>query len=316
MPIPPSLEAATAAVRYVDILSDDGTVIRAWTNDPMATIDGPTIVLCNGLGTSPWVWPALLAPKGGVRVVSWNHRGTGGSPRPVDPTAVGVSDFVADALSVMDHFGVGRTVLVGWSVGVATMFELAAAHPERVAGLFAVAGVPGSPFPATLGPCGVPAPVADLLARAWSQTWCLAGPLVSPLARRIPVGPRTVTALARARVLGTIPDPAHPDHLAFAALALAEFLRTPVEWYFHLALRSADHRFASVRRIQVPVRFVAGTFDLVASSRRMAAVAAQMPQAELIRLRGSHLLPLEHPDRVHRLLVDFLERVAGSALRR
>ena len=43
---------ATPRVRFVDVLSDDGTRLRAWTNDPDGTIDGPTVVLCNGLGTS------------------------------------------------------------------------------------------------------------------------------------------------------------------------------------------------------------------------------------------------------------------------
>ena len=76
---------APCEIGYVDVLSDDGTRLRAWTNDPDGTIDGPTVVLCNGLGTNPWAWPALLEPDCGVRVVSWNHRGTGGSARPDRP---------------------------------------------------------------------------------------------------------------------------------------------------------------------------------------------------------------------------------------
>jgi hypothetical protein len=55
---------------FHEVLSDDGTELRAWTNDPDGEIDGPTIVLCNGLGTNPWSWPALLKPDCGVRVRS------------------------------------------------------------------------------------------------------------------------------------------------------------------------------------------------------------------------------------------------------
>ena len=133
----------TASLGFRDVLSDDGTLLRAWTNDPEGLIDGPTVVLCNGLGTSPYAWPALLDPACGVRVVSWNHRGTGGSDRPADPLHVEIQHFVQDGLSVMDHFGIDQAVLMGWSMGVNTMFELAVHHPERVRGLFAVAGVPG-----------------------------------------------------------------------------------------------------------------------------------------------------------------------------
>ena len=41
---------------------------------------------------------------------------------------------------------------MGWSMGVNTMFELAFRHPERVSGLFAVAGVPGDTFATMLAP--------------------------------------------------------------------------------------------------------------------------------------------------------------------
>ena len=43
----------TASLGFSDLLSDDGTHLRAWTNDPEGVIDGPTVVLCNGLGTNP-----------------------------------------------------------------------------------------------------------------------------------------------------------------------------------------------------------------------------------------------------------------------
>ena len=124
------------ALRFHDVTSADGTRLRAWTNDG----DGPTVLLCNGLGTNPHAWPALLRRDCGVRVVSWNHRGTGGSDRPADPDRIGVEAFVEDAIAVLDDAGVDRCVVAGWSFGVNTAFELAVLAPERVSGLFAVAG--------------------------------------------------------------------------------------------------------------------------------------------------------------------------------
>src|ERR1700712_3134555 len=90
------------ALRFFSVTAYDGTELQAWTND----VDGPTVLLCNGLGTNPYAWPALLDPDCGVRVISWNHRGTGGSQRPTDSAHVGIEAFVEDALAVMDDAGV------------------------------------------------------------------------------------------------------------------------------------------------------------------------------------------------------------------
>ena len=73
----------------------------------------PTVLLCNGLGTNPYAWPALLDPDCGVRVISWNHRGVGGSARPTDPDRVGQEVFVEDALAVLDDAGVDACAVVG-----------------------------------------------------------------------------------------------------------------------------------------------------------------------------------------------------------
>ena len=94
LPIPGGHES----LRFYDVTSADGTRLRAWTNDA----DGPTVLLCNGLGTNPYAWPALLRSDCGVRVISWNHRGVGGSDRPVDRNRVDVTAMVEDAVAVLD----------------------------------------------------------------------------------------------------------------------------------------------------------------------------------------------------------------------
>ena len=114
------------ALRYYTVTSGDGTELQAWTND----VDGPTVLLCNGLGTNPYSWPALLDPDCGVRVISWNHRGTGGSERPVDTEHVGIDAFAEDAIAVLDDAGIDACVLMGWSMGVNTMFEVAVTLPR------------------------------------------------------------------------------------------------------------------------------------------------------------------------------------------
>jgi pimeloyl-ACP methyl ester carboxylesterase len=304
MPASAARAATAESIAFHDVLSDDGTRLTAWTNDPDGLLPGPTVVLCNGLGTGPWVWPALLRPECGVRVVSWNHRGTGGSDRPADPRRVGIEEFVEDALSVMDHFGVAEGVLLGWSMGVNTMFELAVGHPERVSGLFAVAGVPGDTFATMLGPLHLPHAAARAITVSLSRVLRYGGRALTPLVSRLPVGPRAVDVLTHTGFMFPVPDP------ELAAVAIADFLTTPVDWYFHLALRTSRHARVSLRGIKVPTEFVAATYDVLAGARDMKTAADRVEGATYVELRASHFVQMEQPDRVHALLVDFLDRVS------
>lgn len=303
--MPASSVGTTSATHlaFHEVRSDDGTRLRAWTNDPDGAIDGPTVVLCNGLGTSAWAWPAFLDPDCGVRVVSWNHRGTGGSERPVDDDHVGIEAFAEDGLSVMDHFGIDRAVLVGWSMGVNTMFEIAVDHPERVAGLFAVAGVPGDTFATMLGPLRLPPAVTRTVTVGLARLLRAGGHLVTPVSSRLPVSRRAIDVLSHSGLMMPVADP------ELARLAVAAFLQTPIEWYFHVALHTSRHPRVRLSAVRAPAAFVGGTWDLLAGPRAMASAAARMADATYAELRGSHFLQMEHPDEVHRLLLEFVRRV-------
>jgi pimeloyl-ACP methyl ester carboxylesterase len=303
MPTSAARAATTSSISYHDILSDDGTHLRAWTNDPDLLIDGPTVVLCNGLGTNPFMWPALLRPDCGIRVVSWYHRGTGGSERPRDPSHVEIQHFVEDGLSVMDHFGIDRAVLMGWSMGVNTMFEMTVRHPERVSGLFAVCGVPGDTFRTMLAPLLIPRPVARALTVNLARLLKHSGWALTPVTSRLPIGPRTIDVLTLSRFLFRMPDP------ELAAVAIREFLQVPVQWYAHLALSTSRHARVPLSGVTVPAMFVSAKHDVLAGSRDMKSAAERIPGASYVELDGSHFIQIERPERVHQLLLDFLERV-------
>lgn len=289
-PTPPGL-----ALRYFYVTAADGTRLRAWTND----VDGPTVLLCNGLGTNAYCWPALLEPDCGVRVVSWDHRGIGGSDRPVDPTHVTVPHIVADAVAVMDAAGLRSAPMMGWSIGVNTMFEMAVMHPERVDGLFAVAGVPGDTFASMLAPLGVPRflrkPVTVTLARLMEA----AGVPLSLVARRLPVGPVTGEVLTHSGFMFPSAD------VVALRRAVKEFLTTPVDWYMHLARHASEHLRVSLASITVPTYFFAGTYDVLAAASDMRS-AAERTGGTYVELKGSHFLQLEQPAVVHEHLKRFL----------
>jgi pimeloyl-ACP methyl ester carboxylesterase len=303
MPTSAARAATRTSLAFQDVRSDDGTRITAWTNDAEGLIDGPTVVLCNGLGTSAWVWPALLRPECGVRVISWNHRGTGGSDRPADASHVGVDSLVEDGLSVMDHFGIDQAVLMGWSIGVNTMFELAFRHPERVRGLFAVAGVPGDTFATMLGPLRLPHFVARGMTVNVARALRFAGRAITPVSSRLPVGPRAIYLLTHSGFMFPVPDP------ELAAVAVKDFLTTPIDWYMRLAIATSEHGRVSLSRLEVPVMFVAGNWDILSGARDMASAAERITDSEYVELRGSHFIQMEQPEHVHQLLLEFLERV-------
>lgn len=298
------MTSATApSLRFYDVYSADGTRLRAWTNDA----EGPTVLLCNGLGTNPYAWPALLRADCGVRVISWNHRGVGGSDRPADEDRVGIDAFVEDALAVLDDAGLDSAVVAGWSIGVNTAFELAKRHPERVTGLFALAGVPGATFASMLGPLRVPRPLRAPITVGLSYVVREVGHLFSPVTRAMPVNRITAEMLRHSGFMFPSADQ------RVVRTAVREFLTTDVDWYFHLAVAAARHERVSLRGIKVPASFVAGRYDVLAHNADIKTAAARIPGAVYHELSGSHFLQMEHPERVHAELLDLVHRVQGAA---
>lgn len=279
------------------VTSTDGTAIAGWRNDG----DGPPVLICNGLGTPPAAWPRVIASDRGFRVASWYYRGTGGGERPTDPERITVDDHVQDALSVMDLEGMDRVLLACWSLGVNIGFELARQHPDRVAGILAVAGVPGGTFQSIGGRLNVPKPLRYGLGFSGAQLMRRLGPAMSWTARRIPLNRATATVINHS---GMVLPAARPEWLL---PALEEFREHDFRWYFTLALAGAKHAPMDLTFVTVPVTLVAGQHDVITSTEDMVDAAARIPHAELRVLPGSHFLPLEYPDE----LADELDALAA-----
>ncbi|MFG2560175.1 alpha/beta fold hydrolase [Streptomyces sp. NPDC048496] len=71
-----------------------------------------------------------LAPA--WRVIAPDQRGHGESDRPLDYARQG---YIADAVAVLDHLGLGPVVVLGHSLGGVNAYQLAARYPERVLAL-------------------------------------------------------------------------------------------------------------------------------------------------------------------------------------
>lgn len=284
-------------VRYYDVYSADGTRIRAWTNDA----SGPTVLLSNGLGTNPHSWPAFLSPTSDVRIVSWNHRGVGGSARPAD-RRVDLDSYVEDAIAVMDDAGIESAVIASWSAGVTVAFELAARFPERVDGILAVAGVPGNTYATMLAPFKVPPILAKRIMANLTHAAKLGGTYAHPVSRNLPWTTWTANLLRYSRMIR--PEADTED----LRVLMQEFCRTDPGWYSHLALGILKQRRIPLSGIRVPVTFLAGKHDILTGSRDMLTASQRIPGSRFRELAASHFIPIEFPDVVTDELLDLIQR--------
>jgi len=281
-----------------DYPSSDGTAIRGWRGDG----DGIPVVLSNGLGTIPQAWPGLMSADSGYRVRTWYYRGTFGSQRPADLGRIRVEDHVDDMVALMDHESIDRALVACWSIGVNIAFEFTQRHPDRVAGLMAVAGVPGGTFGTMGGPWRIPRRLRHPLAVGAARALRAAGPVLTPLAHRIPVNDRVAWLLSHS---GVMRPAARAEVLT---PMLGEFLRQDWSWYMSLAVAAAEHASMDVSFVRCPTTLVAGEHDVMTSMHDVMSTAARIPGAQITVLPGSHFLPMEYPDLINTALAELAAR--------
>jgi pimeloyl-ACP methyl ester carboxylesterase len=98
--------------------------------------EGPPIVLVHGFAASVGMnwkvtgWVKTLT-RDGRRVVALDCRGHGRSGKPRDPDAYAGEQMPADVIRLMDHLGVERADLMGYSMGGLISSYLLVHHSER-----------------------------------------------------------------------------------------------------------------------------------------------------------------------------------------
>jgi pimeloyl-ACP methyl ester carboxylesterase len=105
----------------------------------------PPVLLVMGLGMNATGWwrtvPVLAAA--GLRVIAFDNRGVGRSPRTPGPYSV--PQLADDAVAVMAAAGIERAHVYGISLGGMIAQEIALRHPVRVDALVLGATTPGGP---------------------------------------------------------------------------------------------------------------------------------------------------------------------------
>jgi len=279
--------------------SSDGTVVHGWTCG-----GGTDVLLSNGLGSGAAAWPRIVGDHTGFRSVGWHYRGLAGSPRPSEERNITVDHHVDDAVSVLDAAEMTRVLVVAWSVGVNVAFELALRHPDRVAGILAVSGVPGGTFGAMFAPARLPAPLRHSIGVSAARLMRAAGPAVGAVSRRVEPTPALVRRLAR---LGVVDRDVDVESMRST---LDGFAQHDFRWYFTLALGFAEHRAMDLSDLDCPSLFVTGSKDMLASVNDVTDAAAAIAGADLTIVPGTHYLPLEQPELMRELLSRLARRSA------
>lgn len=123
-----------------------GGMIRARA-DGEAQEDRPWILLSNSLASDLSMWDAQIPLlTRGYRVLRYDTRGHGRSA--VAQGGTGIPDLAADALAVMDVFGIGACTFMGLSLGGMTALQLALSHPQRIERLVCCDAFAVTPAPA------------------------------------------------------------------------------------------------------------------------------------------------------------------------
>lgn len=298
---------ACAADRRVTVAADDGVPLAVRV---LGADDAPvTVVFVHGHCLRGETWSLLgeqLARQhSSARLVSYDHRGHGGSGAG-DPAAYTIDQLAHDLDAVLRAVApTGPVVLVGHSMGAMTTLAYARHHPHaigtRIAGVALIAGAASGLTDIGLG---------RLLNRH----------AIRALQQAVLRAPKLMTASHRfsRRLLEPVMGEANlgtaPVSPRVRALSIAMFNETPLLTMssFLESLRTFDESAGLHRLAGIPALVLAGSADIVTPFAHSVVLAAQLADAELVRVEGAgHGVILERPDEVARALSALLHRVGA-----
>lgn len=244
--------------------------------------DGPTIVFTHGWAASSamWEYQLLALTQAGFRCVAVDRRGCGRSDQP--GRGHDADTFAHDLADVIEQLDLTDVTLVAHSMGAPEAARYLTLHgDDRVSRLLLVSPVTPCVAQRDDNPLGVPVPyleglVADILRDRPTYVTELAGDFFG-------------------RHIGLEVAPAIIDWgvrmvLDASALASVEMMRT---FFF------GDFR-PDVAAIAVPTLVVHGDSDVGAPVELTGRPTAELIKDSVLRVyaRGSHGLPLTHPDQL------------------
>jgi pimeloyl-ACP methyl ester carboxylesterase len=274
---------------------------------------GPPVVLCHGFPELSYSWrhqiPALA--EAGYRAVAPDMRGYGESSIPAEIEAYDAPTLCADLVGLLDELRAERAIFVGHDWGASVVWQLALAHPSRVAALVALS-VPYVPRP--------PAPPVELLRQGlgedfyivWFQRPGVADEALARDVRRT----LTTTRAWSAQWGEDEEDPPRPAWLTEDDLRLyvEAFERTGFTGglnYYRNIDRNWERTADLAGRIEQPALFLAGSRDPVLQFMPPEAMDGWVTdlRGTVIVEGAGHWVQQEQPGEVNRALLRFLRDV-------
>ena len=273
-----------------------------------------TVVFCHGYCLNQDSWHFQRAAlQDGLRLVLWDQRSHGRSERGRSQAAgepVTIDQLGTDLKAVIDAVApTGPLVLVGHSMGGMTVMALADQYPdlvrERVVGAAFIGTTAGGWSGNSLG---LPAYGAKMLHRVAPGVLRALGRQAELVERTRRLGSELTSALYRKYSFGT--EQVDPAVERFAQRMLeATPIDVVAEFFPAFDLHEKVAALAAFR--DVPTLVLVGTRDLLTPPAHSEAIAAELPDADLVVVRDAgHLVMLECPELVDGRLALLLEQAA------
>ncbi|ABS54672.1 alpha/beta hydrolase fold [Methanoregula boonei 6A8] len=242
---------------------------------------GFPLVLINGLASAMDTWnpPVLDALARHFRVIVFDHRGTGYSGASAESFSIPL--FSRDTAGLMEHLGITRAHVLGFSMGTCIAQELELAFPEKVDRLVLVSGDCGGTEAVRTDP--------DVFARLIDRS----GTIDDVVNRMLPLLFPSFW-LATHDPFRYCPAVEEITSDENAARQLAAFLSWP-------------GTFSRLENIRSRTLVITGDADAVVPCENSRLLAGKIPGAKLVEFPGAgHGLMYQCPDRFGETVLDFL----------
>ena len=246
---------------------------------------GPPVLFMTGLGSTRMGWWKQIEPfSRKFHVINMDNRDAGDSALGTGPYTI--ADMAEDSAGVIKNLELGRTHIIGISMGGMIALELAIRHPELVDKLVLVSTTAGGPTNVNAKP-----EIAALLVGAEED--------IETRVRH------TYTAIASEGYMA-----AHPQDLDQIVKNLVARPMSPESYQRQLGACMA-HFYKGVAdqltQIAAPVLVVHGDADPLIPYPNGEYLAEHIQGARLSTYPGvGHLVPIEAPEQFNRELIEFL----------